>query len=100
MSQKWEYPVRAGLIPVLRRVTTWEEWETGRAARRALAVRITGGKILRRVSGNPRKDLHRGDEKLSDFGRNGGEVAVAKISERLQRESGIKVGAKQRDGAA
>lgn len=37
-------------------VATWEEWERGRAARRALSRRITGGKILRRKEGDPRKD--------------------------------------------
>lgn len=42
--------------PMLRRVTTWDEWEAGRAARRALAMQITVGRILRRVSGNLRKD--------------------------------------------
>jgi len=45
-----EKPVR------LERVTTWEEWERGRAARRALCDRITGGRELRRLSGDPRKD--------------------------------------------
>jgi hypothetical protein len=56
-------------IATLRRVTTWDEWEAGRAARRALAMQITGGNILRRSSGNPRKDallrrLNRGDRGL------------------------------------
>ncbi len=40
----------------LPRSCTWEEWEAGRPARRALAQKITGGKILRRAAGNPRKD--------------------------------------------
>ena len=44
-------------IPTLPRVCTWEQWEAGRAARRKLAMQITGGKILRRRAGNPRKDL-------------------------------------------
>jgi len=43
-------------VPVLPRVVSWEEWEAGRAARRAVAMRITDGKILRRAEGNPRKD--------------------------------------------
>jgi hypothetical protein len=42
--------------PTLNRVTTWEEWEQGRAARRAAAGRITGGRELRRAAGDPRKD--------------------------------------------
>jgi len=42
--------------PRLERITTWEEWERGRAARRAACDRITGGRILRRESGDPRKD--------------------------------------------
>ena len=46
---------RPGLQP-LGRVATWEEWEQGRAARRALSRKITGGKPLRRAAGNPRKD--------------------------------------------
>ena len=40
----------------LPRVATWEEWESGRAARRALSRQISGGKLLRRPSGDPRKD--------------------------------------------
>lgn len=53
----------------LPRATTWEEWERGRAARRAIALRVTGGKELRRRSGNPRKDrllgrLYRGQRGL------------------------------------
>jgi len=47
---------QSGCVPRLPRVVSWEEWEAGRAARRAAAMRITGGKILRRVAGNPRKD--------------------------------------------
>jgi len=59
----------ASTIAMLRRVTTWDEWEAGRAARRALAIQITGGNILRRISGNPRKDamlrrLNRGERGL------------------------------------
>jgi hypothetical protein len=42
--------------PILERTTTWEEWERGRAARRAVCERITGGRPLRRLSGDPRKD--------------------------------------------
>ena len=51
----WPQPEPApGQLP---RVATWEEWERGRAARRALSLRVTGGKILRRASsGDPRKD--------------------------------------------
>jgi hypothetical protein len=41
---------------MLPRVATWDEWEAGRSARRALIRRFTGGKILRRAAGNPRKD--------------------------------------------
>ena len=33
-----------------------EQWEAGRAARRALAMQITGGQPLRRKAGDPRKD--------------------------------------------
>jgi hypothetical protein len=40
----------------LPRIATWEEWEQGRAARRALSRKIAGGKPLRRAFGNPRKD--------------------------------------------
>lgn len=43
-------------VVMLPRATSWQQWESGRAARRALAMRITGGKILRRQAGNPRKD--------------------------------------------
>jgi len=45
-----EKPVR------LERATTWQEWERGRAARRAICDRITAGRELRRLSGDPRKD--------------------------------------------
>ena len=53
----------------LTRAATWEEWESGRAVRRALARKITGGKILRRAQANPRKDrllraLNRGERGL------------------------------------
>lgn len=40
----------------LPRIATWEEWESGRAARRRLSRQISGGKLLRRLSGDPRKD--------------------------------------------
>ncbi len=40
----------------LPRTASWEEWEQGRAARRALSRKIAGGKPLRRAFGNPRKD--------------------------------------------
>jgi len=43
--------------PILERQTTWAAWELGRAARRAVVDRITGGRVLRRPSGDPRKDL-------------------------------------------
>ncbi|MEO7724905.1 MAG: hypothetical protein ABIU29_09505 [Chthoniobacterales bacterium] len=36
----------AGPIAPLPRVATWEEWESGRAARRAFSRRISGGKTL------------------------------------------------------
>jgi len=49
-------PNPASGISPLPRVTTWEEWERGRPARRALSRRISGGKVLRRAAGNPRKD--------------------------------------------
>ena len=45
-----------GDLPILERQTTWDEWERGRAARRAVCDRITGGRELRRASGDPRKD--------------------------------------------
>lgn len=53
----------------LQRATTWEEWERGRAARRAACDRISGGGELRRLSGDPRKDvllrqLNRGERGL------------------------------------
>ncbi len=44
-------------VQILARTCTWAEWEAGRAARRALALTITGGKILRRRAGNPGKDI-------------------------------------------
>jgi cytochrome P450 len=47
---------REATTPLLKRVATWEEWEQGRAARRVIAERITGGKTLRRKAGDPRKD--------------------------------------------
>jgi len=40
----------------LERATTWEDWERGRASRRAICDRITAGRELRRLSGDPRKD--------------------------------------------
>lgn len=40
----------------LPRAATWAQWEAGRASRRALSMQITGGKILRRAAGTPRKD--------------------------------------------
>lgn len=40
----------------LERMTTWDEWERGRAARRAACLGITGGRELRRPAGDPRKD--------------------------------------------
>lgn len=43
-------------MTALPRIATWEEWEAGRAARRALCDRLTGGRELRRISGDPRKD--------------------------------------------
>ncbi|MGI8435317.1 MAG: hypothetical protein ACR2NX_00185 [Chthoniobacterales bacterium] len=46
----------APAVPMLPRTATWEEWEAGRAARRALARAITGGQTLRRASGTPRQD--------------------------------------------
>jgi hypothetical protein len=49
-------PGSAKAVLPLPRAATWEEWESGRAARRALARKITGGKVLRRAQGNPRMD--------------------------------------------
>lgn len=46
-------PIPPATLP---RVASWEEWENGRAARRELSRRITGGKTLRRKRGDPRKD--------------------------------------------
>lgn len=48
------FPSLANTLP---RQATWEQWESGRDVRRALTMRITGGKVLRRESGNPRKDV-------------------------------------------
>lgn len=42
--------------PILQRVTTWEEWERGRAARRARCDELNGGRDLRRAAGDPRED--------------------------------------------
>jgi hypothetical protein len=42
--------------PVLTRTISWEEWERGRAYRRALVDKITGGEVLRRRAGDPGKD--------------------------------------------
>lgn len=42
--------------PRLERATTWQEWERGRAARRAVCDRVTAGRELRRPAGDPRKD--------------------------------------------
>jgi hypothetical protein len=42
--------------PPLPRAASWADWEKGRAARRELCRRLTGGKILRRERGDPRKD--------------------------------------------
>lgn len=46
----------ASVVP-LPRVATLEQWEAGRAARRALSMQITGGRPLRRKAGDPRKDV-------------------------------------------
>jgi hypothetical protein len=43
------------IVP-LPRVATWQQWEDGRAARRALSTGIAAGNILRRKAGHPRKD--------------------------------------------
>ena len=48
--------MKAPSPPRLERVTTWDEWERGRAARRVVCERITGGRELRRPTGDPRKD--------------------------------------------
>ena len=40
----------------LPRAATWEQWESGRSARRELSRQLSGGKILRRKEGDPRKD--------------------------------------------
>ena len=42
--------------PTLPRSASWAEWESGRAARRKLSQELSGGKILRRKQGDPRKD--------------------------------------------
>lgn len=42
--------------PKLTRVISWEDWEKGRARRRAICQRLNGGRILRRQTGDPRKD--------------------------------------------
>ena len=42
--------------PVLTRVISMEDWERGRAARRALSDWINNGQPLRRKAGDPRKD--------------------------------------------
>ncbi len=44
------------VMPSLPRIATWEDWEAGRAARRALSSTLTAGQPLRRAAGNPRKD--------------------------------------------
>jgi hypothetical protein len=49
-------PTESASVLILRRVTTWEEWERGRAARRAMAMQISGGETLRPSAGNPRQD--------------------------------------------
>ena len=41
---------------MLTRIISWEDWEKGRAARRAVVVKATGKTELRRPSGDPRKD--------------------------------------------
>jgi hypothetical protein len=45
-----------GSPPILKRETTWEEWERGRAGRRAFCDRLNNGRELRRAAGDPRKD--------------------------------------------
>lgn len=40
----------------LPRTATLEEWEAGRAARRALFLWVNGGRSLRRAAGDPCKD--------------------------------------------
>lgn len=42
--------------PKLTRVISWEDWEKGRARRRAVCERLNDGRILRRQAGDPRKD--------------------------------------------
>lgn len=41
---------------MLTRTISWEDWEKGRAARRAIAIKVVGPAPLRRESGDPRKD--------------------------------------------
>lgn len=41
---------------MLTRTISWEDWEKGRAARRAVVVRAIGDIELRRPAGDPRKD--------------------------------------------
>ena len=43
-------------FPILTYKTTWEDWEKGRAYRRALAKRVVKNAPLRRESGDPIKD--------------------------------------------
>jgi len=43
--------------PVLTRIISWEDWEKGRAYRRAIAFQATGKTVLRRTTGDPRKDV-------------------------------------------
>jgi hypothetical protein len=49
-------PPAPDAIAPLPRVATWEQWEAGRATRRALSAQICGGGVLRRKAGQPRKD--------------------------------------------
>ena len=42
--------------PVLTYKITWEDWEKGRAYRRAIAKKAVGNAPLRRESGDPEKD--------------------------------------------
>lgn len=43
--------------PVLTRKISVEDWERGRAARRALSDWVNQGQPLRRAAGDPRKDV-------------------------------------------
>jgi hypothetical protein len=57
--RKRAYPAEcdeSGPVSPLPRTASWDEWERGRNARRALSRQITGGTPLRRKRGNPRKD--------------------------------------------